>query len=59
MDVNNNIQMQYTILLFSYAENIFFFLYIFDLTIKSTVRLRNFTAHYSAAAHRLGIPGLE
>jgi hypothetical protein len=34
-------------------KNIVFFLQIFDFTTKSTVGLRNFTAHW------LGIPGLE
>jgi hypothetical protein len=44
--------MQYTTLSFSYQKKKLF-LQIFDLTMKSTVQLRNFTVY------RLGIPGVQ
>jgi hypothetical protein len=61
----NNIQVQYTILLFIVTENIILFLQIFDFTNNSTAQLQNFaayfwnfTAHQSAAGHRLEVSGL-
>jgi hypothetical protein len=55
----------HNIFCFLTTENIIVLLQIFGFRIKGTFRLRNFAAHfskftarYSSAAHRLGIPAV-